>query len=211
MHLNRTITLMSLAVAAGFGLLQASAAAAATLSYEETASGITGSGAITDYSHLPVSDSFSNTVGVSTGTLGAPADPEFSFYDDYVFTVANSTVDAASFVLNEANNTFAITDLQMRLYSVTGNNTLPVLGDSPAGLLAGWSNPISSNGVTSSLDTTMLAGGTYVLEVRGDATGSAGGTYAGIINLQPVPLPAALPLVLSGIGLLGGLARKRRA
>jgi len=211
MHLNKTTALLSLTVAASLCLFQAPTATAATVSYEETASGITGSGAITDYAHLPVSDHFGNTLGASAGTLGAPADPGFSFYDDYVFTVASSTVDAASFVLNEANNTFAITDLQMRLYSVTGNDTLPVLGDSPAGLLAGWSNPISTNGITSNLDTTMLSGGTYVLEVRGDATGSAGGSYAGLINLQPVPLPAALPLLLSGIGLLGGLARKRRA
>ena len=47
----------------------------------------------------------------------------------------------------------------------------------------------------------MLASGTYVLEVRGDVTGTGGGSYAGLIDLQPVPLPAALPLILSGLGL----------
>jgi hypothetical protein len=158
---------------------------------------------------LPVSDSFGNSLGKASGTLGAPADPGFTFYDDYIFTVANSTVDAASFLLNESS-TLAISDLQMRLYSTTGN-TLPVLGDSPAGLQANWSNPISTNGSQSNLATTMLSAGTYVLEVRGDVTGQNGGTYTGIIDLQPVPLPAALPLLLSGFGLLGGLARKRRA
>jgi hypothetical protein len=124
-------------------------------------------------------------------------------------TSSRSTVDAASFLLNDGS-TFAINDLQMRLYSTTGN-TLPFLGDSPAGLEANWSNPISTNTAQSNLATTMLAAGTYVLEVRGDVTGQAGGSYTGIINLQPVPLPAALPLLLSGFGLLGGLARKRRA
>jgi hypothetical protein len=96
----------------------------------------------------------------------------------------------------------------MRLYSTTGN-TLPVLGNSPAGLEANWSNPISTDGSQSNLATTMLTAGTYVLEVRGDVTGQAGGSYAGLIDLQPVPLPAALPLLLSGLGLLGGLARQR--
>ena len=208
MHLNKTAAFTSLAIVAGLSLLQAPTAGAATLSYEETVSGITGSGTITDYSHLPVSDFFGNNLGPSTGTLAAPADPGFSFYDDYVFTVANSTVDAASFVLNEGN-TLAIGDLQMRLYSFEGNNTLPVLGDSPAGLMAGWSNPISTDGTASNLTTTNLSAGTYVLEVRGDVTGAAGGSYAGLIDLRPVPLPAALPLMLSGIGLLGGLVRKR--
>lgn len=210
MHLSKTIALASLAIVAGSSLLEAPAAAAATLSYEETASGTTGSGTVTDYAHLPVSDFFGNTLSQATGTLGAPADPGFTFYDDYVFTVASSTVDAASFVLNEGT-TFSIDNLQMRLYSVSGNSTLPVLGDSPAGLKAGWSNPISTDGLTSNIATTMLSAGTYVLEVRGDALGEAGGSYAGIIDLQPVPLPAALPLMLSGIGLLGGLVRKRRA
>ena len=206
MRINKMTALVPLTVAAGLCLAVTENATAATLSYEETASGITGNGAITDYSQLPVSDFFGNNLGKASGTLGAPADPGFTFYDDYVFTVASSTVDAASFLLNES--TLAISDLQMRLYSTTGN-TLPVLGDSPAGLQANWSNPISTDGSQSNLATTMLTAGTYVLEVRGDVTGATGGTYAGIIDLQPVPLPAALPLLLSGLGLLGGLARKR--
>jgi hypothetical protein len=209
MRISKIRALASLTMAVGLCLAVTENATAATLSYEETVSGITGSGAVTDYSQLPVSDFFGNTLGKASGTLGAPADPGFTFYDDYVFTVSSSTVDAASFLLNEGS-TFAISDLQMRLYSTTGN-TLPVLGDSPAGLQAGWSNPISADGTTSNLATTMLTAGTYVLEVRGDVTGQSGGSYAGLIDLQPVPLPAALPLLLSGLGLLGGLARKRRA
>ena len=196
MRFNPTMVLAALA---GVGLIQAPDAAAASLSYEETVSGITGNGTITDYAHLPVSDRFGNDfTQPATGTLGAPADPGFSFYDDFVFTVANSTVDAASFVLN-SGTTFEINNLQMRLYSASGNNTLPVLG-TPAGQLAGWSNAFN----------TELSGGTYVLEVRGDVTGTAGGSYTGIIDLQPVPVPAGLPLILSGLGLFGGLARKRR-
>jgi hypothetical protein len=208
MYINKIRTLASLTMAVGLCLAVTENATAATLSYEETASGITGSGAGTDYFQLPVSDRFGNTLGQASGTLGAPADPGFTFYDDYIFTVASSTVDAASFLLNDS--TFAISDLQMRLYSTTGN-TLPVLGDSPEGLQADWSNPISTNNSQSNLATTMLSAGTYVLEVRGDVTGQNGGSYTGIINLQPVPLPAALPLLLSGLGLLGGgFARKRR-
>jgi hypothetical protein len=204
----RTIAL-ALSANAGLSLAFITNASAATLSYEETAGAVTGTGAVTNYSHLPVSDFFGNTLGPSSGTLGAPADPGFTFYDDFVFTVASSTLDAATFLLNEGS-TLAIDNLQMRLYSATGNAP-PVLGNAPAGLQAGWSNPISTSGASSNLATTMLSSGTYVLEVRGDVVGTAGGSYAGIIDLQPVPLPAALPLMLSGLGLLGGLFRKRAA
>ena len=207
MRINKTTALVPLTVAAGLCLAMTENATAATLSYEQTASGITGSGTVTDYSQLPVSDFFGNSLGKASGTLGAPADPGFTFYDDYVFTVASSTVDAASFLLNEGS-ALAISDLQMRLYSISGNS-LPVLGDSPAGLVANWSNPISTDGSQSDLARSMLTAGTYVLEVRGDVTGQSGGSYAGLIDLQPVPLPAALPLLLSGLGLLGGVASKR--
>ena len=207
MRFNKITALVALTVTV-LCLAQTQTATAATLSYETTASGTTGGGAITDYSQLPVSDFFGNNLPKATGTLGAPSDPGFTFYDDYIFSVANSTVDAASFVLNEGN-TLAINDLQMRLYTLAGNTPQPVLGNSPAGLMAGWSSPISSNGSTTDLNTTMLTAGTYVLEVRGDVTGTAGGSYAGLIDLQPVPIPAALPLLLSGLGLLGGFARKR--
>lgn len=211
MYPIKKTALLSLATVAGSVLLQAPASASVTLSYDDTVSGITGSGAVTTYSQLPVSDFFGNNFGVSQGTLSAPSAPGFSFYDTYVFSVASSTVDAASFLLNENNSTLAISNLQMRLYSATGNGLQPVLGDSVSGLLADWSNPISTDSDRSTIATTMLSGGTYVLEVRGDVTGAAGGGYAGLIDLQPVPLPAALPLVLSGLGLLGGLARKRSA
>ncbi len=198
--MRKTLALGSLTLIAGLGFLQAPRAQAAVLSYEETTAGITGNGTGTVYSQVPVSDTFASTVASGTGTLGAPSDPGFSFYDDYIFTVPSSTVDVTTVVLN-SGATFNISDLQLRLYTLAGNGNSPVLGDSPAGLVEGWSS--------NSLAQTDLSAGTYVLQLRGDVTGTASSSYAGVIDLQPVPLPAALPLLLSGIGLLGGLARKR--
>jgi hypothetical protein len=48
-----------------------------------------------------------------------------------------------------------------------------------------------------------------VLEVRGDVTGTSGGSYAGTLNLQPVPLPAAAWLLISGFAGLVPLVRRR--
>jgi hypothetical protein len=50
-----------------------------------------------------------------------------------------------------------------------------------------------------------LTSGSYVLEISGTTTGTNGGRYTGTLNLNTVPLPAALPLLLSGLGGLCGL------
>jgi hypothetical protein len=184
------------------------------LSYEATANGVTGSGIETNYSHLPVTDTYSNVLGPSAGLIaGAPA-PGFSFYDDFVFSVATSTVDAVTSTI-DLGQLFSIENLQVRLYNASGNPTSPVLGH-PAGLLDAWSTGVNfsaggQSGTVAVLPPTMLGAGTYVLQVRGNVTGTAGGSYAGALNLSPVPLPAGLPLMLSGLGLLGGMVRKRFA
>jgi hypothetical protein len=214
MLINKIATLTSLATA-GLCLVQAGNASATemSLSYEETSSGvITGNGAGTVFTHLPVSDGYTNSLPALSGSV--PGAPGFSFYDDYVFTVAAATVDSLTSEVDLGS--LSISNLEERVYSVAGNSTLPVVGGSPAGFQTNWTAPltVSGNGTTGMetiLNPTTLAAGTYVLEIRGDVTGSAGGSYSGVLDLQPVPLPAAFPLLLSGLGLLGGMARKRSA
>jgi hypothetical protein len=214
MYINKIMALTSLTVAAGIGLAQAGTAAAAmSLSYEETTSGvITGNGAGTVFTQLPASDGYTNTLPAMTGSV--PGAPGFSFYDDYVFTVAATTVDSMTSEINLGS--LSINNLEERVYSVTGNQALPVVAGTPAGFETGWTTPLSftagpESGMFTVMNSTTLAAGTYVLEIRGDVTGSAGGTYSGELDLQPVPLPAAFPLLLSGLGVLGGFARMRLA
>jgi hypothetical protein len=214
MRINKITTLASLAVAGGLSLLPAgNASAAMSLSYEETSSGVvTGNGAGTAFTTLPASDGYTNTLPALTGSV--PGAPGFSFYDDYVFTVSNATVDSVTSEINLGS--LSIGNLEERLYNVAANSTLPAINGPATGFQTNWSAPVNfsaggESGMITVMDPTTLAAGTYVLEIRGDVTGSSGGTYSGELNLNPVPLPAALPLLLSGLGLLGGLTRKRRA
>jgi hypothetical protein len=58
----------------------------------------------------------------------------------------------------------------------------------------------------------VLAAGDIAVNWYGTAAGTYGiGLYGLQVNFQPVPTPAGLPLLLSGLGVLWGLGRRRRA
>ena len=84
---------------------------------------------------------------------------------------------------------------------------------SPSGVVDGWSTPIiagGNNGIVSVLPLTMLSAGDYVLEIRGLADGSAGGSYSGALNVAAVPLPPSILLLAPALGGFG-LIRQRKA
>lgn len=147
--------------------------------------------------------------------LGTSGSGSYGFQDTYIFTLpASATGDVLTATLN-LGDLFNISNLQVRLYGFTAGSALPpaTVGAIPAGAL----NAIGWNGFATQPDPSVISlsfgavpAGTYYLDIRGTATGQAGGAYAGIFNVAPVPLPAALPLLLSGLGLLGA-ARRRKA
>lgn len=184
------------------------------LSYQDTSSGLTGNGAFTGFSSDGGSFTYQDTFTAPTSTITNSPSPGFGFYDDFIFSVP-SAVSADSITSTiDLSNVLGISNLQVRLYN-SANNPPPVLGAPQGGAIEAWSTPINvapgASGTVSVLNTTISQPGKYVLEVRGTATGSLGGSYSGTLNVSPVPLPAALPLLLSGLGLFGGMARKHFA
>ena len=220
MQINKISAFSALLSAAGLSLVHQTAGAA-VLSFQDLGPGLTSTsgptGQGTAYTTLPATDTFGNSFGCqacSSSVLvtgGSPSNT-YNFYDDFEFTVASATIDAVSSTIN-LKQLLEVDNLQMRVYTAAGNSP-PVVTGPVSGLQAGWSTPVNftagtESGEISALSDVMLGAGTYVLEVRGDVVGTSGGSYSGNLNLSPVPLPAALPLLLSGLGLLGGLVRKR--
>jgi hypothetical protein len=154
----------------------------------------------------------SNFGPAATGS-GAP----WNFQDNILFTTSGGTVSAqASATLNN------VTDLQLRIISVnnpqgqpldiytsTSANAAALLGGSnTVNIVDGWvnfANPIAGVDFTGVLPTN-LAPGSYILQIRGEA--AAGSSYSGTINFTPVPLPAAIWMMIGGLAGFGRLVRR---
>jgi hypothetical protein len=162
------------------------------------------------YNGSPIAADFPSSV--ATGT-GGP----WNFYDDYVFTVGSGGATIQSALISFSNMFSGINDLQARIIGVNGTfNAAANLGAPASGntLVDAWINTTMQAGVnTVNLNATPFGPGTYDLQIRGEVLGSPpSGGYGGSVTFTPtpVPLPAALPLLVSGLGLLGGVARRRR-
>jgi hypothetical protein len=148
----------------------------------------------------------------------SPSSPvgSYSFQDTYEFslsTPAQGDVLAVSLnLLGSASSTFNIQNLQFRLYEVPSPAPAPGLSIPPGStVITPWMGISGNdNGTVIQANFGNVQSGTYFLDVAGTANGSSGGTYIGQLNLSPVPLPAGVWLLLSGLGGIGTLVRKRR-
>jgi hypothetical protein len=132
---------------------------------------------------------------------------QYNFYDDFLFTTTSSSTDDAAVISSFSTNN-GISNLQARIFSSTGN-PVATLGTPVGGAVDGWTAASGPTGSLSILLPTGFPGGSYDLQIRGTVNGGAG-AYGGNIDFAPVPLPAALPLLLSGLGGFGALLRRRK-
>ncbi len=232
-RISGMLTLAALAVAGLSGsraeaFTAESSGAALTFSDEyiaTSASAYSSNTAGTDYSlDVPGQYSFQRAFGSTQSyTLGTSTVGNYAFQDSYVFQVgSNASVDVLTAQLS-LPGTFSVSNLQFRLYQITSGTTAPVIGgslkDSNGNLIppvvavkSAWQgNTGVSTALVAAYFTGLQTDGTYVLDVAGTASGSSGGLYVGSLNLQPVPLPATAWFMLSGLGGLGFMARRRNA
>ncbi len=142
----------------------------------------------------------------------------YGFDDAYAFTLSGPAVANSITASINLGSLLNIQNLQVRLFTYSGGIPVALSGDTglPAGggslVVTGWTSmPASGTGWVAIFNDTNLNPVSYVFEVRGLATGSAGGTYAGALQVGPVPLPPGLTLLLSGLGVFGSFAYRRAA
>jgi hypothetical protein len=139
--------------------------------------------------------------GPSNGSLGAAG-----FIDDYFFQIAPAKADAVSATIS--NGTFAIGNLFATLYSLSANPGGLVL-DQPSGTVY-YGDVLESGPATFvQINPVTLDAGSYVLQISGTSSGSAGGSYTGTLNLSPVPLPPSFLLLLTGLFGFAGMILPR--
>lgn len=151
---------------------------------------------------LPTSITYSNTFNAST--TGS------TFFDDFYFTIPSGSANSITSSLN-LDSIFGLTNLNARLYI---GNTHETGAMAPGTLVSDWGTTVNYSPTVSSttivLNPITLAAGTYTLQIRGTVSGSAGGSYAGVLNLaNPVPEPETYALLVAGLGLVGGMSRRK--
>ncbi len=123
-----------------------------------------------------------------------------TFADQFTFSVSSQPATLNAIVASISGSAATGLDISnLGLYTSGGTLvTSGTLGSS--GAMDIW----TLNGGT-------LAVGNYYLQVSGSMVSNTGGSFGGSVMLQPVPEPETYGMMLAGLGVVGLLARRRKA
>jgi hypothetical protein len=171
-----------------------------------TASFGTAAMAQTTIGNTPQTLSLTDNAGFFGDVLGAN-NKGATFADKFTFSVngtKGSNLDAIiSSISHSANTGLDITGLA--LYGVGTNGATDKL-------VASGSMMQSGNIDVWTISTNNLMAGNYYLQVSGNMVSTSAASFGGAVSLAaPVPEPETYGMMLGGLGLLGFLARRRKA
>jgi hypothetical protein len=129
-----------------------------------------------------------------------------SFNDEYTFDIlpASATVGTAV-TINLDIPQFAGQEFAIENFAVAFEDNLGATIVSDVQMSAG--------DYTLSIFANLPAANDYVFVVSGNVTGTLGGSYGGVLQAVPAPVPEAesYSLLLAGLGLVGFIVSRRRA
>ena len=149
------------------------------------------------------------TLPYTAGFGRAEAASTNSFVNDYAFAIGTTGSFSSAVVSIDLFNILQVTDLSISLIQGafwTGAVPSPLSSGDRATRLAN-TLAFDNTGVINITPFT-LAPGNYFLQVRGLASGSAGGSYGGNLNIAAVPEPSGMLLALAGAGFLAFALRR---
>jgi len=154
-------------------------------------------------------DDFEGGFNAFFGSTFSSKDVGSSFIDKHTFTLTTNYDTSASITSSYLNSTkvkdLLITSFDLVQYDAASGVVLHTFTGKNTTKLE--TNPTD----TWELSTTGLSAGSYYIKVGGDVLGTGGGSYASELTISAVPEPTTYGMMAAGLGLLGFVARRKKA